>query len=59
MSGEKTRKLYTLAKPSQAMRSRTICCLLTRLSGNILKLEHHTSFKKTEQMNYENSPQQI
>jgi len=26
--------------------------MLTRLSNNLLTLEHHAGFKKTEQMNY-------
>jgi len=33
--------------------------MLTRLLDNLLKLEQHAGLKKTEQMNYENSPQQI
>jgi len=33
--------------------------MLTRLSHNLLKLEHHAGFKETEQMNCENLPQQI
>jgi len=33
--------------------------MLTRLSDNLLKLEHHASFKKAEQMTYDNSSQQI
>jgi len=32
---------------------------MMRLQFNLLKLEHYAGFKKTEQMNYENSPQQI
>jgi len=32
--------------------------MLTRLSYHLHKLEHHASFKKTEQMNCKNSPQQ-
>jgi len=33
--------------------------MLIRLSQNLLKLEHHAGFYKSEQMNYENSLQQI
>jgi len=33
--------------------------MLTGLSDNLLTLEHHAGLKKTKQMNYENSPQQI
>jgi len=33
--------------------------MLTRLSDNLLKLQHHAGFKKTEQINYENSSPQI
>jgi len=29
--------------------------MMTRLWNNLLKLEHHASFRKTEEMNYENS----
>jgi len=43
MSGAKTRKLNTLAKLFQAMRRRIHT--LTRLSENLLKLEHHAVFK--------------
>jgi len=36
-------------------------CMLTRLSDNLLKLEHQPTqaWKKSEQMNNENSRQQI
>jgi len=30
-----------------------------KLSDNLLKLQRDADFKKTEQMNYENTPQQI
>jgi len=43
MSSEKARKLDTLGKLFQAMRSRT---MLTRLSVSLLKLEHHSDLKK-------------
>jgi len=33
--------------------------MLTKLSDNLLKLEHRAGFKKTEQINYKTSPQQI
>jgi len=44
MSGEKTRRLDTLAKLFHAMRSRTIYSL-RRISDNLLKLEHHAGLK--------------
>jgi len=31
----------------------------TRLRPNLLQLEHHVGFAKIDQMNHENSPQQI
>jgi len=43
MSGEKTRKLDTVAKLFHAVSS-TICTL-TRISDNLLKLEHHAGLK--------------
>jgi len=33
--------------------------MLTSLSDNLLKLDHHAGFKNAEQKNYENSPQHI
>ena len=42
MSGEKTRKLDTLEKLFQALRRKT---MLTRLSDNLPKLEHHAGLK--------------
>jgi len=33
--------------------------MLTRLSDNLLKLEHRAGLKKTGQLNYENSRKQI
>jgi len=33
--------------------------MLTKLSDNLLKLEHQAGLKQTEQMNNENSPQQM
>jgi len=43
MSGENRRKIDTLAKLFQAVRSRIV---LTRLSDNLLKLEHHARLKQ-------------
>jgi len=56
MSDEKTRKLDTLAKLFHVIEKYNY--MLTRLSDNLLKLEHHADLK-TEQMNYENLPQQL
>ena len=56
MSGENIRKLDTRKTVSRNERWNY---MLTRLSDNLLKLDHHAGFKKTEQMNHENSPQQI
>jgi len=56
MSGENIRKLDTRKTVSRNERWNY---MLTRLSDNLLKLDHHAGFIKTEQMNHENSPQQI
>ena len=56
MNGEKTRKLETRKIVSS---NEKYDYMLTTLSDNLLKLEHHTGLKKTEQMNYENSPEQL
>jgi len=46
MRGEKTKNLDTPAKLFQAIRSRTtVLYMLTRLSHNWLKLEHHAGLK--------------
>jgi len=45
MSVVKTRKLDTLAKLFQAMRSRTTVCA-DKAIGQLLKLENQASFKK-------------
>ena len=55
-NGEKTRKLNSLAKRFQAMRSRPVSW--QHLSDNLLRLEHHAGLKIV-QMNYEDSPEQI
>jgi len=54
MSGEKT-----LPQNCFKQWEVELYCVLTRLSDNLLKLEHHAGFKKTEQRNNENSQQQI
>ena len=55
ISGEKPWKLDTRKTVSN---NEKWICILTRLSDNLPKLEHHAGVK-TEQMNYENSPQPI
>jgi len=54
MSGEKTLSQNCFKKWEVEL-----YCVLTRPSDNLPKLQHHAGFKKTEQMNNENSQQQI
>ena len=56
MSGEKNKKDRHSRTIISSMEKQNY--MLTRLSYHLLKLEHHASFKKTEQMNCKNSPQQ-
>jgi len=58
MSGEKTRELDNLAKLFQTIRSRTTVYVDMTI-GQFTKVWTSRRLKKTEQMNYKNSPQQI